>query len=979
MAHYLTSNQITTIDLTDNRSFTIHITSNLPTTQIYDASTNTYAPDWMSKNLTLNPQVFVGSSNVELDDNLLTIQWQRQEGTNEPTILTTGETVSGNNLIVSRNILAASASGFITYICTAIYDGMTTTGRISFNLTSSGTNGTNSYVHIKYGTAVPPPTLLDTPNDYMGIYSGTSPVPPTSYSSYRWFKIKGSDGTSVTIKDTAYYSGTITDDIIGERITIYVEAECLTPINISNNATLIDGDAYIVAGYLCVYNSTSDDFICTGQIQGPKGDTGVTYYTWIKYADSPTSTTLYDTPTAVSGLKYIGIAYNKLTQEESKNYADYTWAKFVGEDGADAKYVIVTGDQVFKSTDGGSTYSPAFITLTATLCGGLTGYQWYKDNVLINGATAQTYKVSVSDFDNTATYKCVSGNNFYDSITLVKVSDGSIGAAASIAFLTNENMVFLANSDGLSIGGTSICSVVAYTGNTKVTPVLGTPIGMPDGVSVDMGDEYLNEIPLTITVNAGTVLDASGTIYIPVTYPVSTTLELRWQRSDAAKDSIIFQLYAPDGYILSKTLNSLTLQTFAYDGGESITTNVQYTWYRQDDSEWVVIDGQGGTSITITQEDIFKSKSYQCVMNYKGVDYYAIATVQDRNDIYTSTMYVSSNLTAENGENYWVLYTLVYSDANEIDPLLGSVSINEPETPLVNDYWYSIDQESLSVTLKKFNGTNWESSSDRQSLDYYWNMVNGSNEETLIGDSSKVKIISVHDFTSTITLMCEVSNQINGVLTQTTSTLTDVSDPIVSDAEPTNVKHGQIWIKKNTDGSFLMFVWDNVVGEWVMADADTRNKVYTSRPSAYKAGDLWITASDDDHGTYLQGTLLQAQVDNIAYDASDWSPTLKYDQDIDDMKDRLDNLSQYVTISDDGLRIGARTDDGELSPFTSLFTSTELSFYQNSDKLLTLANNKLTTPSVEVETHLQVNGTINLGNLRLLEEDNGSFSFVIMA
>ena len=978
MPHYLTSNQITTIDLTDNRSFTMHITSNLPTTQIYDASANTYAPDWMAKNLILNPQVFVGSSNIELDDNLLNIQWQRQEGTNDPTILTTGETVSENNLIVNRNMLSASTSGFITYICIATYDGMTTTGRLSFNLTSSGTNGTNSYVHIKYGTAVPPPSLLDTPSDYMGIYSGTSPIPPTSYNSYRWFKIKGDDGTSVNIKDTAYYNAVLSDEHIGQYISIYADAELTSAINISNVPTLVDGDAYIVSGYLCVYNSTNDNFICTGQIQGPKGDTGVTYYTWIKYADSPTSTMLYDTPTAVSGLKYIGIAYNKLIQEESNNYADYTWAKFIGDDGADAKYVIVTGDQVFKSADAGATYEPAFITLTATLCGGLTKYQWYKDNVLISGATSSTYKVSANDIVNTSTYKCVSDNNFYDSITLVKVSDGAVGNAASVAFLTNENMVFLANSDKLSLGGMNICSVVAYTGNTKVTPVIGTPIGMPEGVSVEIGEEYLNEVPLTITVNAGITLDMSGTIYIPVTSPVSTTLELRWQRSDAAKDSITFQLYAPDGYILSKTLNSLTLEVFAYDGGNQIISDVTYTWYKQEDSLWVKIDGQSDTNINLTKEDIFKSKSYQCVMNYKGLDYYATATVQDRNDVYTSTMYISSNLTSENGNNYWVLYTLVYSDAEEIDKLLGPVSINPPETPLVNDYWYAVDESSLSVNLQKFNGTSWEASSDTQTFGYYWSVVNSGNEERLFGDSSKVKIISVHDFTSTITLTCDVSSQINGVLTQTTSTLTDVSDPIVSNTEPVNVKHGQIWIKKNPDGSFLMFVWDNIESEWVMADADTRNKVYVSRPTSYKVGDLWITASDEDHGEYLQGTLLQAQADNTSYNASDWSPTLKYDQDIEDVKDRLDNLSQYVTISDDGLRIGARNDSGELSPFTSLFTSTELSFYQNSDKLLTLANNKLTAPSVEVENHLQVNGTINLGNLRLMEEDNGSFSFVIM-
>ena len=126
------------------------------------------------------------------------------------------------------------------------------------------------------------------------------------------------------------------------------------------------------------------------------------------------------------------------------------------------------------------------------------------------------------------------------------------------------------------------------------------------------------------------------------------------------------------------------------------------------------------------------------------------------------------------------------------------------------------------------------------------------------------------------------------------------------------------------------------------------------------------------------GTLLQAQKSNTSYNASDWSPTLRYDQDIDDMKETLNNLSQYVTITSAGLRIGARSTTGELSPFTSLFTSTELSFYQNSEKLLTLANNQLTAPRIVVEDDLEVQGSISLGELKMIIESNGSFSFAIL-
>lgn len=64
-------------------------------------------------------------------------------------------------------------------------------------------------------------------------------------------------------------------------------------------------------------------------IQGPPGEDGKSLYTWIKYADSPTSG-MSDNP---SGKDYIGIAYNKTTPTESENYSDYAWSLYKGDQG----------------------------------------------------------------------------------------------------------------------------------------------------------------------------------------------------------------------------------------------------------------------------------------------------------------------------------------------------------------------------------------------------------------------------------------------------------------------------------------------------------------------------------------------------------------------------------------------------------------------------------------------------------------------
>ena len=64
-------------------------------------------------------------------------------------------------------------------------------------------------------------------------------------------------------------------------------------------------------------------------VKGNPGADGQPRYTWLKYADTPTSG-MSDLP---AGKNYIGLAYNKTTPSESSNYSDYTWSKIVGEQG----------------------------------------------------------------------------------------------------------------------------------------------------------------------------------------------------------------------------------------------------------------------------------------------------------------------------------------------------------------------------------------------------------------------------------------------------------------------------------------------------------------------------------------------------------------------------------------------------------------------------------------------------------------------
>lgn len=88
------------------------------------------------------------------------------------------------------------------------------------------------------------------------------------------------------------------------------------------------------------------------KIKGEDGKDATTYYTWVKYADTPTSG-MSNEP---EGKKYIGLAYNKTSATESTNYSDYQWSLIKGEDGTDG-YTPQKGVDYVDGKDGKTYYT----------------------------------------------------------------------------------------------------------------------------------------------------------------------------------------------------------------------------------------------------------------------------------------------------------------------------------------------------------------------------------------------------------------------------------------------------------------------------------------------------------------------------------------------------------------------------------------------------------------------------------------------
>lgn len=147
---------------------------------------------------------------------------------------------------------------------------------------------------------------------------------------------------------------------IKEGILYGVQNGALTPLSINNKTdgnilTGMEGgwDTVIPvapAGWYIwtktVFTYTNGDQTITYTV-AQNGADGKTLYTWFKYADDDQGTNMSDSP---EDKKYMGIAYNKETEQESNNPADYVWSLIQGADGqgADAYHLITNQEEILR-------------------------------------------------------------------------------------------------------------------------------------------------------------------------------------------------------------------------------------------------------------------------------------------------------------------------------------------------------------------------------------------------------------------------------------------------------------------------------------------------------------------------------------------------------------------------------------------------------------------------------------------------------
>ena len=210
-----------------------------------------------------------------------------------------------------------------------------------------GRDGVSNYIHRKYSDSSNGANMDDNSNrKYIGIYTGTSPTPPTTASSYLWSKIKGEDGANGTpgVKGadgrTPYFHTAYSNSPTGDR----------------DFSTTNSNDKLYIGTYSDFEIADSTDYrrYKWVKIKGENGRDGVSSYIYRKYSDNANGSPMSDN----SNLKYIGI-YTGTSATAPTTPTSYTWSKIKGEDGAQ-------GVPGARGTDGRTSYLHTAYSNSAT-------------------------------------------------------------------------------------------------------------------------------------------------------------------------------------------------------------------------------------------------------------------------------------------------------------------------------------------------------------------------------------------------------------------------------------------------------------------------------------------------------------------------------------------------------------------------------------------------------------------------------------
>ena len=533
----------------------------------------------------------------------------------------------------------------------------------------------------------------------------------------------------------------------GDPVSSTVWAEATTTIKIFEGGEDVTNDWNITAqkssGITGTYNSTSHTysptglttdvgsvtFVCTrtGYDEIQKRYTITKQYAGANGQDA----VLYSVEPDYYVMKWGRDAENKLANL-SPSSVTFNAYKKSGEDLTKTSY---SGRFIISETTNGSTYT--------------NKYTSSKDE------SSKVYTPSANTVTGIRCILYASGGTTteLDSQSVIITQDGSIGASGTNGsngvsmWLSNYSDVIPCTTAKKATAQKDISiPFSAYQGITRV-PVTATVGTLPTGVTVQsntagtatsagllvlrvekdatFGDVNLLTGDITITLTA-TITDANT----GDTSTTSVDQKYTWTKNIQASNgtsAVILQLYSEDGGTVSTTKSTTTIKTMLTSGTSTVTPSA-VTWAKFSGTGYTTIDGETGTSITISADDVEDQMWLRCQATYSSKTYTAYYTIDDTSDPYVAYTFATVEQ-FKNSQGFGAIYTRVYQNGVEVDPIKSTVfSDTAPTGASSGDFYYHLNKSKKTCTLKKYNGTSWADATETDTLTYkYYRLDNSGN------------------------------------------------------------------------------------------------------------------------------------------------------------------------------------------------------------------------------------------------------------
>ena len=1063
------SNGVTFVDMSDKRKLEVHISSNLPTVQIYDNNTSTYTPDWSKTNfLTLEARVYLDANDIT--DKITNFIWKGVGGTS-----------SGAKYIVKSNVLSPTTS-IQTYSCEVTYDGLTARSQMDFTRVENGTNGAVGSILGSYDTladlkAAHPTgekgdTYLVKGELYVwsldnNVWQSVGSIQgPAGYTPIKGIDYRdgvdgqnGKDGISITWKGdlsappsspklnwvyrnttdhtVQIYNGTNWELMVldgsdgangapgsnGLSVFITYNDSTTTPGIPTGNGTTNGWHTNATTSAIWMSQKVAEN-ATSGTWGAPikiKGENGTTYYTWIKYADTPTSG-MSDLP---DGKTYMGIAYNKTTATESTNYSDYTWALIKGANGVDGangrtyytwvRYADdINGTGISDDPNGKSYIGLAYNKSTATESDTASDYQWslFRGSNGIDGKNgtpasvvhitpSALYFKSTTGQDGTFTpiyiylypqFQTVTYSNWQYSVdggaTWLSASnaDGlSIGTYNSVA-----NSLRISRSSNLYTNSVTSISFRCNSNNNTIYDIVSIA-KIYDVVDIQIGGRNLiihkdERIGYFIDLNGD--LTSSPKTNTMKDYISVTPGEVLTFQKDNSDEYFRWSWYGADKSLISR----------------SPSINNVFQWVVPDDAYyiWVSYPNVGNVKLERGNKATDYSPAPEDIVAESSSTY---ATLSNESHLFVA------NSNGIPTEETIILDVVGYQGAKQRNTTVGPITglPSEGMTAIISDNNTTITKITINVTsaltsdIADYGSLTIPITVDGSTTNkvFSWAKTKSGADGKPGDDAVTFQVFSENGYilskdTQRITLQTFAyigSDKIAADAKYQWYTVVDgVDTAIVGAIEPSyDVVHSDVTFR-NVYKCIMEFNGVEYTGSATIEDKNDIVTTFTTKPTSYSAGDIWVVGTDisasDMPVDASYGEILKAEHANTVYSKDDWIPATKYDQLLKELKKTVDEYDQFFTFnSDTGLSIRAIDQDGNASQFSTTLSNDRLSFNEGTNSIAYISGSKMHIKEAEILSPLTVTGsysgntmqqapTINIGGFSIVVEANGSLSII---